>query len=248
MTDTEVALLRAIAAMPEEDTPRLVFADYLEERSGAALIARAEFIRLQVRAARLRQGDPERVAAQTRIDELLGQWDAKWQDAPKGFRALPGYHRGFPHRAAADASTLGGAGDDPRVLFIEHLELNPDGSAARLRKAVKGPLFARLRGLVVRGEKPLGEAGAKALAEGEYPRLERLVLAKQRIGDAGLRALCDSRGFPRLCELDLSGNEITDGGGGALLRSALIARLRRLVVWNNSLGRTMEGRLSERVP
>ncbi len=31
MTDTEAALLRAIAANPDEDTPRLVFADYLDE-------------------------------------------------------------------------------------------------------------------------------------------------------------------------------------------------------------------------
>ena len=35
MTDTEAALLRAIAAMPDEDTPRLVYADYLDEEGNA---------------------------------------------------------------------------------------------------------------------------------------------------------------------------------------------------------------------
>lgn len=42
------ALLAAIVAQPDEDTPRLVYADYLDERGGGWNTARAEFIRLQV--------------------------------------------------------------------------------------------------------------------------------------------------------------------------------------------------------
>ena len=45
---TEAALLRAIREMPDEDPPRLVYADYLDEEGHAA---RAEFIRLQVERA-----------------------------------------------------------------------------------------------------------------------------------------------------------------------------------------------------
>jgi uncharacterized protein (TIGR02996 family) len=45
----EDALLSAIAADPDEDTPRLVYADWLDEHDRHA---RAEFIRLQIDMAR----------------------------------------------------------------------------------------------------------------------------------------------------------------------------------------------------
>lgn len=47
------ALLAAIRAHPEEDTPRLMLADWLDERGDDASRARAEFIRLQCEQARL---------------------------------------------------------------------------------------------------------------------------------------------------------------------------------------------------
>jgi uncharacterized protein (TIGR02996 family) len=42
------ALLRAIIDNPEEDTPRLMFADWLDEQGDEASAARAEFIRFQI--------------------------------------------------------------------------------------------------------------------------------------------------------------------------------------------------------
>jgi uncharacterized protein (TIGR02996 family) len=236
MTDTEAALLRAIAAMPEEDTPRLVYADYLDELGESSAAARAEFIRLHVRAGRLHYSDPAREPLFRRIDQILCEWDLIWQrEMPRGFKTLSGYRRGFAYRAAADASAIEGAGDDPRTLFIEHLELNADLFATMLRAVVRHPLFAQLSELVVRGELPIGWSGAKTLAEGEYPRLERLVLARQAVGDVGLRYLCNSWGFMRLRELDLSHNDITDDGAAALLRSNLIHRLQRLDLWGNPI-------------
>lgn len=44
------ALVRAIIENPEDDSPRLVYADWLDEHGGAA---RAEFIRLQCELGRL---------------------------------------------------------------------------------------------------------------------------------------------------------------------------------------------------
>jgi uncharacterized protein (TIGR02996 family) len=51
--DDGAALLAAIRAHPAEDTPRLVYADWLQERGGDD---RAEFIRIQCQLAR-RRGD-----------------------------------------------------------------------------------------------------------------------------------------------------------------------------------------------
>jgi uncharacterized protein (TIGR02996 family) len=50
MTDRD-ALMRAILDQPADDTPRLAFADWLEEHGGTAGAARAEFIRLQIALA-----------------------------------------------------------------------------------------------------------------------------------------------------------------------------------------------------
>ena len=61
------ALIKAIITNPDEDTPRLVYADWLEE-NGQAL--RAEFIRLQIKLAAT---DPAQwqYADVLRDDELL---------------------------------------------------------------------------------------------------------------------------------------------------------------------------------
>jgi uncharacterized protein (TIGR02996 family) len=50
LMSTKAALLSAIRDSPEDDMPRLAFADWLDEHEQPD---RAEFIRAQVRAARL---------------------------------------------------------------------------------------------------------------------------------------------------------------------------------------------------
>ena len=49
------ALLRGVVDRPEEDGPRLIFADWLEEHGNAADLERAKFIRLQIEAHALRK-------------------------------------------------------------------------------------------------------------------------------------------------------------------------------------------------
>lgn len=243
----EDAFLRAIAEQPDDDTARLVFADWLDERDDASCDARAEFIRLQIRAARMSYDDPERETVRQRSDQLLNEWGNIWQrEMPAGFRVLSGYRRGFAYRAAAIASAVERAADNPLTFLLEYLELGIDVSTTGLRVVVKQPLFARLTELVVRSEIPIGWSGAKALAEGDYPRLERLGLARQAIGDVGLRYLCNSWGLMRLRELDLSMNDITDDGITALLRSGLTARIQRLDLWGNPISHAMMERVRNR--
>lgn len=51
--DQDAAFLRAILAHPDDATPRLVYADWLEEHGGAQHATMAEFIRVQCESARL---------------------------------------------------------------------------------------------------------------------------------------------------------------------------------------------------
>ena len=80
MTDRD-ALLRAVAANPDEDTPRLIYADLLDELGGEPNVARARFIRLQIEMTR----NPARswFALSDRLAEvcrLAGQFADKWLD------------------------------------------------------------------------------------------------------------------------------------------------------------------------
>ena len=64
MSPEEMAFLRAIDATPEDDVPRLVYADWLDDRGHGM---RAEFIRLQCEIAKLEVGPREIVDANYRL-------------------------------------------------------------------------------------------------------------------------------------------------------------------------------------
>jgi uncharacterized protein (TIGR02996 family) len=84
----EAALLAAIIAHPDEDTPRLMYADWLDENGNPE---RAEFIRLQCAV------DADEVI-ERRVEELEEQNGAKWL---AGLPSVPdgghwSFRRGFP--------------------------------------------------------------------------------------------------------------------------------------------------------
>ncbi|MFM8273267.1 MAG: TIGR02996 domain-containing protein, partial [Gemmata sp.] len=126
MLSDRAALVAAVCANPAEDTPRLVFADWLQE-SGEP--ERAEFVRAQCALARaedeydgsyamyefLRRVYPTGLAAtkwqridpgvkrlvdlQARCDKLLRKHGARWRPQGPGRRAKWGtFRRGFPYR------------------------------------------------------------------------------------------------------------------------------------------------------
>jgi uncharacterized protein (TIGR02996 family) len=78
----ERELLADIAANPDEDGLRLVYADWLEEHGQ---LERAEFIRLQCQAFRLPEDHPRRSALLMRARNLL--------DAHPGWKAEAGQIR-----------------------------------------------------------------------------------------------------------------------------------------------------------
>jgi uncharacterized protein (TIGR02996 family) len=73
----EAALLAAIRANPEEDTPRLMYADWLEEQGGASNTDRAEYIRLEIDIARAESSDPgaDLAAERKRARQLCARHD-----------------------------------------------------------------------------------------------------------------------------------------------------------------------------
>ncbi len=96
MSDRD-ALLAAIRAHPDEDTPRLVFADYLEENDEAP---RAAFIRAQVEFARTPPWEPFAVRCRWRQPNVISGKPFRAElpfDSGPGLVSWAGepFHRGF---------------------------------------------------------------------------------------------------------------------------------------------------------
>ena len=105
MTTSEAdALLAAVVAAPEDDAPRLIYADWLDEHGRPE---RAQFIRLQVERSRLPKFDPRREVLGRLADGLFDRHGADWvAELPRvdGITWAE-FDRGFPRTVVA--RTLG---------------------------------------------------------------------------------------------------------------------------------------------
>lgn len=93
--DDASPFLRTIAENPHDDTPRLVFADWLDDRGHPE---RAEFIRLQCELANLDPADPgypEKTARMRRCGVFTGAVNLPHLDDPPVGDCRFGYRRGF---------------------------------------------------------------------------------------------------------------------------------------------------------
>lgn len=94
MSSDRRALVAAVRENPDDDTPRLVCADWFEERGDDASIARADFIRTQVARSRLAPADPRQSELQARELRLLRRYAAAWCGSHFLFKKAR-FRRGF---------------------------------------------------------------------------------------------------------------------------------------------------------
>ncbi len=235
MTTSEFALLEAIAADPENDVPRLVYADWLDQSSSSAAQAQAEFIRLQVRLARLEKGSPEARLANENLlhalhqqeQELLETYKEQWLGPLSGVTAMDAvpercFSRGLVERATLTVAELfehqhelGRRFPALRDLTLRH------GWAAQLAQLGQCPLLAQLETLVLDARQDhqfdrlaFETPEAQLLARSQFlSRLRRLTLGWTHVGRVGGIALANSAGLPQLEELCV----LEDTFGGSLV-------------------------------
>jgi uncharacterized protein (TIGR02996 family) len=143
------ALLASVYETPDDDAPRLVYADWLEEHGDEADQDRAAFIRAGCRVARLPLDAPERVSAEIQAEALLNRHKAAWkQELPATVRVrFVQFERGFAFGIRATAAELlrsGGALSRRTAVQEVNIEANTDEQMARLAAS---PLLGRLRSL-----------------------------------------------------------------------------------------------------
>jgi uncharacterized protein (TIGR02996 family) len=262
MTHDERSLLAAIRDDPDDDTARLVYADWLEENGRAD---HAELIRVQIALAR-EQGDAK--ALEHREEELLERLRAAW---PEGLaEAGVIYRRGMGvltwdgieefHEGAA---RLAAAGPPPWLveyeLEVQAYRLNDSHSrqlvespsfaritrleitngerltAATIRAIGNSPYAANLRSIELQGVN-LGGLDAAALAEASLRRLRRLALLRCPLGAEPIERLANCTTLEELRELVLLWCVEDPSSIIALAKANGLPRLRSLCLTNNKIG------------
>jgi uncharacterized protein (TIGR02996 family) len=253
MSRDEAALIHAICDDPDDDTPRLAYADWLEEHGH---LERAEFVRVQVRMARLPSDSPDLARLVWRARELFHHHHEKESFKPKVPRALEqfnwSYHRGFVTKIRGTAARfiksangllrhfpleqveltnaegrITALADVPELSRIRHLELDTyDGDPSEVLGVLDSPHLTRLSSLNLQRTK-LDVGQVKRLARKQ--RLAQLSeLQPGQPGDQELIALLKSPYLNNLTTLDLSWGDFSTTGIQALLDSPNLPRLASL--------------------
>src|SRR6478672_7525843 len=102
----EEAFWQSIQEAPEDDAPRLIYADWLEEQGGAAQTARAEFIRVQCELARLPEDSDRRAALEKREGALWKKHGKEWRAPLRPFSPKILFRRGFPDEVLVQGKTF----------------------------------------------------------------------------------------------------------------------------------------------
>jgi uncharacterized protein (TIGR02996 family) len=249
--DVQAALLAAIADRPGDETPRLAYADWLDDHAGDlpdpdAARARADFIRVQCGVARL--DHVPRAELQAYID-LYRRQD---EHLTHHRRALLGpladelgphdaaFDRGFVTELRLDApafvrhaEAIAALAPRPAVVvsgMARHLDLL--SGVSHLFPVVTA---ANMQSSRWPEPEPLSpdDVSSVFVESGPWDGLRELNLEGCRIGDKGLSRLVGQAPLPVVTHLDVSGNEISDAGVQGLVASPLWPRLRWLVLGAN---------------
>lgn len=263
MSDEE-ALLAAIAASPDEDTPRLVYADWLDEHDQPI---RAEFIRVQIEVARVET--LESIDLNRHIDLFQRQHDLLENHRAELLGALARvpkveFERGFVSELVLSFIPFYRQRRIIAVLLPFPTIIVRD-TAARVRNMLsfsRSEAFSDAYSHLVAaiGTIPEQTAAERSLARQgpeleplplqplSWPRLAKLDVSGCRLGDENAARLLRPESFPILADLDLSGNYLTDALVSSLLNSGLPSHLKCLILGGNPIGDDGAIELAERWP
>src|SRR6266536_1271010 len=199
----EDAFLADILEHPDDDTPRLVYADWLDDHGQAE---RAEFIRAQCRLERMAEDNPRRPGLEDRVAELERVWGPQWARPFCREAKMWSFRRGFVAEIWLSATRfLAAAGRLFRRSPVRTIHLSNCGRD--LGQLLISPFLRRLSSLDLSFNHQ-GDTSARELAA--CPALQNLTtldLSHNDIGDEGVEELATGPHLPNLESLDVSFND-----------------------------------------
>jgi uncharacterized protein (TIGR02996 family) len=237
------ALLQGILDAPEEDAPRLVFADWLDDNGEPD---RAEFIRAQIQLAPIAEDDPSYEGLRKRAGQLLSCHFTEWvKEVPGWARHDVKFARGFVQdvvctalsfarrgarlfenapvrgiRLTKYAGLMGLAGSAPHARQVTALTLIADRYENRLSQEDVSDLIeyawpANLESLNL-SVNWLGREEMEILTRADFPRLHTLILTHNYLRQEGLRVLLDWPSLGHVRRLSLVHNVFRTIGMGPI--------------------------------
>jgi uncharacterized protein (TIGR02996 family) len=236
------AFVEEIAAHPDDDAPRLVYADWLEERGDP----QGQFIRVQCELARMpdsRQWDE----LLRREAELLQQHRDEWLQPFAG-----GLIRGVFHRGVLDQVEV-----EPQAFLDRHSEWFRRYPLITLQVNLRGISHETFTGIAqlrqVRSlrlsSSGLGDERCVYVLGGPYiGPLKELWLSSNDLGPSALGWIASSPLAKTLEVLIVSGNQLGDEGLNILTKGPRFPRLRRLYISSCGIPRRAVKAIQKRHP
>ncbi|HYH68205.1 MAG TPA: TIGR02996 domain-containing protein [Urbifossiella sp.] len=247
MTD-EAALRAAVLAHPDDDTPRLVYADWCDDAGDAD---RAAFIRAQVEAARAMPWSPAQRDAEARAAPYLGPAVYEWRQAVGVPFHVPEFVRGFVEGVELFADDVGdrlrGLREANPIRRVR-LRMESVADAWSLSKSVTdvfpAPELAGITALDASHADLYSTLDYEALAASEpLAGLTELTLARRLVPPDWLSRFLAGEELPALAALDLA--DIPNLGPA--LADGLGARRHRAFTKLNFTGVSFRSRVLKRV-
>lgn len=260
-SDVEAFLVQ-IRRFPDDDAPRLIFADWLEDQAAEQARTRAShsplnewgpergrFIRVQIALARLEEEESRDVELTglsklhgARKDlmrqehELENQFRAEWIAPFHRLATGELFRRGFVEQVNVVARDL--IEHAPRLFAagpLRHIRLLDVG--ASLPSVFNCPFLSRLTALTINGSY-LGTPLARELAGAEHlAGLKSLHLTSNKFDDESIQYLAGSPLLSRLEDLDLGNHDrMGETSAQILAASPHLSTLRKLELANCRLG------------
>jgi uncharacterized protein (TIGR02996 family) len=249
-THDEAAFLHAIAAAPDDDTPRLVFADWLDERGSDDDRARAALIRAQCRFEILTEGKEckqLRREAKAILSANEKTWTAELRAAKLGTAWT--FRRGFLDGGSMSPTKFVEKGNELFRLAPTLRTLRFPNAANEVTELAGSPFLARLASVDLTQMCTCGWCGIDEELRDLYKskhaaNLRCLNLSRDRIDTAGARALARAKVLANLTELDVSGNPLGTEGAREIALSKHLKGLVSLNLSECSLGADGAGALA----
>ena len=225
------SFLAEIINNPDDDTPRLIYADWLEEQGDP----RSEFIRLQCEIASRPSYDPALSELREQEQRFLDQHAPNWSKPVLRYAQNIHYERGLISKVTL---RLSDASDRvhriSRLTPLQKVKLI-QVSKGRMIQFIGSPELGLLSELDFSNEQ-LGPQVMKELASCEYlDSIRALRLSKCQLNHASIKALTNSPALRNLNELYLDSNRIDGRGINSLVNSSLLKNLKKIDLTNNPL-------------
>lgn len=227
-------LLAAIVAHPREDTPRLAYADWLDDHGDAD---RARFIRLQYEIEKLPPIGAKASKAKKEEEALLKKHETRWLGELAGLARKCIFRRGFVEMVRVSvAQFLAHAGQ--LFDFAPIRDVRIEGIGERMAELVASPHFGRAEALgfnaYIGDQLGVGNRLEVLLASPKLTTVRRLEWAMSNLGGAHVEQIAKCPYLGSVVHLDLSSNPCNDTGLRAVAHSDCLPALASLNLWGGS--------------